>query len=83
MIGLLTFFADVGEKIPGATVEEIETILAAPDLTPQVARLIKKIWSNKDFQDLALKADDAQVQGGIYERERERERGGGGVRKKR
>jgi len=65
MKGLIAFFTDVGEKIPGVSNDELQKLHTAQELTPEVATLIKKIWCNTDFQELSMKADDAQVQGGI------------------
>jgi len=65
MKGLLTFFADVGEEIPGSSKDTIEGVLNGHELTPEIAILIRNIWNKKEFQELTVKADDAQVQGGI------------------
>lgn len=66
MKGLLTFFEEVDEKVPGMTAEEITIIKNSTDLTPEIAKLIARIWRNKEFQELSSKADDAQVQGGKH-----------------
>lgn len=65
MKGLLSFFADVGEVVPYDNEQDMRLVQNTNDLTPEVATAIRRIWSNAEFRALALKADDAQVQGGI------------------
>jgi hypothetical protein len=66
MKGLVNFFIEVEVDIPGTCEEEVKLIQNSSELTIDMAELILKIWRNKAFQDLAKRAEDAQIQGGIY-----------------
>jgi len=62
---LLNFLEETGEVLPGAVTDYVRKINFAPDLTAEVATLISTIWKNKEFQEIAQRADDAQLQGGV------------------
>jgi len=62
---LLKFFIDTGERISDSIEERAKIIMSATELTQVVASNIAAIWKDSNFQASAIKADDAQLQGGV------------------